>query len=290
MKKGKIQSILCLLTVLALIAGLTACGKAEPVEGDSGPESPAEIDLENLVFLNPLAPPDGSAPRTDIPDLLPKVMSANEENEHTVGWLQLPNTSLDDVVVQHPDDTSNSNAFYLRRGFDKKYLFAGTYFVDYRSNVSEGRDKFAKNTIIYGHSMNDDVDGDLFNPLKLYRENEEFARNNPYIYFATEDETLVWEVFAAFDTKWEFHYNQADPPADEFAEIISEAQRRSYFLYDDVSVSASDKILTLSTCTYNYVASYPNDYRYVVMAKLVPEGEKLKATATLTENESRKLP
>ena len=67
--------------------------------------------------------------------------------------------------------------------------------------------------------------------------------------------------------------------------IITEAKQRSEYVYN-VDVTGEDKILTLSTCSYKY--DKRNDVRFVVMAKLLDEGEALQKTVQLKENTSKK--
>ena len=66
---------------------------------------------------------------------------------------------------------------------------------------------------------------------------------------------------------------------------IFNTQDLSFYDYD-VEVTSNDKILTLSTCTYRLADDtklhYPNDYRYVVMAKLLPADAVLEDTVSLT--------
>jgi len=281
--------LLSLLIALLMTVSMAGCAKApEEQPNESEDSSQQQIDLANLVFMNPLIPPEGSILRDDAPNLLPKVKEAYAENNHAVGWLQVPNTDIDEVVVKHPEDKSNSQAYYLRRGFDKKANQYGTYFVDYRNKVDQGRESFSKNTVIYGHSFTDNIDGLKMDQIKRLRASEEFARENPYVFFSTEEENIVWEIFAVYDTTVDMHYNDPDMTGDTFMEIVNDAVKRSYYTYD-VAVNASDKILTLSTCTYNYTAVYPNNFRYVVMARMVQPDEKIKEEATLTVNAERKL-
>jgi len=287
MKKINKTSILSLLLALVLAVGLAGCGGKAEVDESSLPPEP-ELDISQLVFMNPLIPPEGSILRDDMPNLLPKIKEAYEQNDHTVGWLQLPNTTMDEPVVKHPDDTNNHSAYYLRRGFDRRKNDYGTYYVDYRNNITGTREGLSKNTIIYGHSFTDNIEGLKMDQMKKLRASAEFATENPYVYFSLGEENLLWEIFAVFDATVALHYNNPSPTDQEFLELISEATKRSYYTYD-VQVSATDKILTLSTCTYNY-AAYPNDYRYVVMARLVGPDEKVKETAALEENSDRKLP
>ena len=287
MIKMKKISLLSLILALALVISMAGCGKNEPVPQEPDPDPDVQVDISGLVFMNPLLIPEGSSLQDAMPNLIPKVLEKNEQNSDTVGWLQVPNTNINDVVVQSPTDTNNVNAFYLRRDFDKRQNDNGTYFVDYRSGMGPTRDSLSRNTIIYGHSMSDNVNGSLMDQLKRFRSDIEFAEANPYLFFSLEEENLMWEIFAVFDTGIDFHYNNPNPTADEFAELVSEAERRSYYSYD-VQVTAGDKIITLSTCTYNITSVYPNDYRFVVMARLVAPDEVIRETAPLVVNADRK--
>ena len=67
--------------------------------------------------------------------------------------------------------------------------------------------------------------------------------------------------------------------------IITEARDRSEYDYD-VTVSGTDKILTLSTCSYKY--GRRKDVRFVVMAKLLEEDAPLQASASLVVNADKK--
>ena len=62
--------------------------------------------------------------------------------------------------------------------------------------------------------------------------------------------------------------------------MINTMKSKSYFNFD-VPVTTSDKILTLSTCAYDYT-----DERLVVVAKLVQNGESL-TTKPATVNTDR---
>ena len=70
--------------------------------------------------------------------------------------------------------------------------------------------------------------------------------------------------------------------------MVNDARQRSQFNFD-TTVGANDKILTLSTCTYVYDAGYPNDYRYVVMAKLMDKNAEQTAVK-VEKNPSPKAP
>ena len=61
--------------------------------------------------------------------------------------------------------------------------------------------------------------------------------------------------------------------------LAKACQEKSIYSYD-VAVGPEDKILTLSTCTVKYGAQ-DNSHRFVVMARLLPEGAESPATARI---------
>jgi len=137
------------------------------------------------------------------------------------------------------------------------------------------------NTIIYGHSdLKDNPDGPRFSQLFKFTD-ESFARQTPYIYFSTLDDYMVWEVFAVFYTDTKMQYIYPNLENDLLTDIMNKAKLKSVYNYS-VQVSESDKILTLSTCTVK--DKEIADERFVIMAKLVPDGEELKIQANLEVN------
>ncbi len=289
------QKILLLFLCFVLGFTVAACAsKPEPAPSESAPQVVSESSAEDAqglgeTFINTLELPQGPYAKFALPKLTAQVGEKYTQNSDTVGWLQMPNTTIDDVVVWYPGD---KNAFYYRRNFEKRESFNGIYYADYRCTFNGGAAGLSPNTVIYGHSMSDDpLDSrKLFSPLKFFKD-ETFAKENPYVYFSVADEDLVWEVFAVFFATVQLPYNNPSPK--DFAGIISECTKRSIYTYD-TQVSANDKILTLSTCTYSLPngtpIAYPNDYRYVIMAKLVTDKTKLKTEAAFVKNPSPKAP
>lgn len=210
-----------------------------------------------------------------------------ELNDDTIGWLSFPSTSLSDVVMYYPN--KDDRFHYLRKDFWGNYNFNGTYFIDYRSKFEGGREGLSFNNVIYGHSMSDNPDGGLFSPLKKLK-SYDFAKENPYIYFSTLEEDMAWEIFAVYVTETQFIYNTPNPTLEDATNVIETSKEKSFFDYD-VEVTPEDKILTLSTCLYEVngvKVGYPNDYRYVVMAKLAPEHLRLKEQADVSLKEDSK--
>ena len=289
------RRILAWLLLAAVIFSLAGCGAKTPeVVEEEDPAMQTEGIDTLLAFFNPLAIPTAASKSGLLAiDLMRKAKEKVPLNGDTVGWLQVPNTEIDDVILWYPGDR---NAYYLRRDFNKVENTGplqtqyGSYFADYRCTFDGGRQGLSHNTVLYGHSMEDDPDGGGFSQLKKYLD-EDFAKANPYIYFSTTDEDMAWEVFAVFYSTVELPYNRPNMATAELSQmqILSECLKRSIYSYD-TDLSAEDKILTLSTCCYNFTTSYPNNYRYVVMAKLVKPGEILAEEAALVKNPSPKAP
>ncbi len=196
-----------------------------------------------------------------------KMNQEKKKKSNMVGYLHIPNTTISDVVVQSTD-----NDYYLRRNIYQEENFNGCYFADFR-NKFYAKTSLSKNTVLYGHSMDDSEHGIKFGQLKKYI-NLDFAKNNQFIYFSTPTREMVWQIFAVFYTKTDFDYIRTNPDDETMLGIINHARKGSLHNYEDVVVTTKDNILTLSTCTYKFAPKfeYPNDYRYVVMAKLLPQG------------------
>lgn len=170
-------------------------------------------------------------------------------------WIEIPGTPVAFPIVQHP----KNNGYYLRRAINGAYDVTGCiYTQNYNS-----RDFSDKNTLIYGHYMDD---GTKFGPLLSYMDSE-FFHSHRRIDIYTESEWLTYEVFAAipFNTRHVLRtYNTfADPFAAFLEDVYSSKDARSIIAEDTEVDPESDRIITLSTCLKT------GTRRYLVLAKLV---------------------
>ncbi|MEG2074645.1 MAG: class B sortase, partial [Angelakisella sp.] len=214
-------------------------------------------------------------------ELLSKMVATHQQNPDTVGWLYVPGTTINEAAVQTID-----NDYYLRRNHLGKQDFYGCYYVDFRANMG-ARSNLSQNTVIYGHNIDDNPDGIKFAQLRKYLD-KGFAADNQFIYFSTPESGMVWQVFAVFYTTSRQNYNDPNPTSADYQSLLTDVRKRSMHNFD-VPVTTNDKILTLSTCTYLNGSEWPNEYRYVVMAKLLPEGAAL-TPAKVETNPSPKAP
>lgn len=267
LKRGAAIKLLTLSITICIVLSLGGCFKKE---------APSSIAPSEPSSSEPVV--EGAL---EAPKLKPKIDEAVTKNKDTVGWIYIPDTTIDNMVVQSKDNT-----FYLRLNEDKKYDVFGCYFMDYESKQGS-RAEMSQNNIIYGHSdLRDNKDGPRFSQLFKFTDIE-FLKNHPYIFYSTKSEEMVWQIFSVFYTRIDFNYIDANPNPTNFAKIVEEAKLRSEFVLD-VPVAGSDKILALSTCTVKYVPGDTTNYRLVIMAKLLPDGKQLPPTVEVKDNPSPK--
>lgn len=289
---SSLRTLVCLVLAVALTLAVAACG-GDPAESPSSDDGGSLISSgsssktssssgSGSTSGSDSSNSEGTASTGNVQkDMLTKMAAFDQKNEDTVGWLTVPGTTIDEVVVQAPD-----NDYYLRRNNMKQSDFNGCYYADYRTNLGARKD-LSKNVVIYGHSMDDNPDGARFSQLKKYLDIE-YCKQNPYLYFSTPEAELTWQIFAVYYTDINFDYIDPNPDAAKFTNMVSEMKQRSQFVFD-VDVSATDTILTLSTCTYKETTNRSN-YRYVVQAKLLPAGASLTTPVKVEVNPSPKSP
>lgn len=283
--------LLALLLALCMVFAFAACGK--------DPANPDPVDPSNPAGpVDPANPDDPTQPTKEEQlkelqkTMLENTLAMQQKNKDTIGWIYIDGTTVNDVVVKV--NYNDDNKYYLRRNANGENDNDGCYYADWRCKTGN-RNSISKNTVVYGHNLGrsasglipdyqNHANGPKFAQLLKYQD-EEFAKTHPYVYYSTIEEDMVWQVFAVFYTDIKFDYIEPNPADATFNSLLKKAQDLSFYNYD-VEVSSNDKILTLSTCTYRMADDtklhYPNDYRYVVMAKLLPADAVLEDTVSLT--------
>lgn len=265
--------VLAVLVLLASLGYVLFFMEDQPVVNPAGPGQAASASQSVTGTGRRSASAPGIGERTDA-DLFESIEAAYEENPDAVGWLTIPGTDIDDVVLQ-----SHDNLYYLRLNEEREYDVYGCYFADYVCSFGP-REMLSANTVIYGHSdLKDNPDGKRFSQLFRFTE-PEFAKATPYLEFSTDAERMHWQVFAVFYTDVEMNYIETELSGPELVGLADEAKQKSIYDYG-VPVEEGDNILTLSTCTIKFGAD-DTDHRFVVMAKLVPADETLSQRADIT--------
>ena len=252
------KALIALLVVLVLaIAGAVGYYYIKSATGDT-PDVPANTQQSGAATVTA---GDKKKPFVQA-DVVDNLDAATRMNTDTVAWLQVPNTDINDSVLQAID-----NWYYLRRNEKKEDSVYGCYFADYECQIG-AQEVFAGNTVIYGHSdLKDNKDGPKFSQLFRFTELE-FAEKTPYIYLTTEDGKTTWQIFSAFYTNINFDYIGVHLEPAEVQKLAADAAKLSLYDYG-VKVSGEDKLLTLSTCSVRDGADGTN--RFVIMAKMLPQ-------------------
>ena len=194
--------------------------------------------------------------REDSSTVLPVVdfEALRENGPDIIGWLNLPDTAINYPVTQ-----TDNNEYYLRHLYDGTYNKVGCLFADYENQA----DFSDRNTIIYGHNMRD---GSMFAALNEYG-GQSYYDGHPQMYLVTPDGGYVMEVFSAFEAKPAESGSDTSPwrlswkDDGAYTTWLSEMAGRSV-IETDVTVTSSDKVLTLSTCTPG------GKSRFIVIGKL----------------------
>lgn len=171
------------------------------------------------------------------------------------GWLYSEGTVINYPIAQDPNDTDNER--YLYNFLDGTYNGSGTLFIDYRCPG----DFSGYTTIVYGHHMND---GSMLASITKYAD-QEFYNEHPSMYLNTPGQNYRLDVFSAYITDpdgstYTFSFNSKE----SYESYLDSVTRWSY-IDTGVEITANDRIVIFSTCTYEY-----ENARFVVLAKLVP--------------------
>ena len=220
-------------------------------------------EIKGLLVSEADTPDKSKSKPTDGSDgILPDFEKLLATNPDTVGWVTVPNTVIDYVVVQ-PQEPKDPE-YYLHRDFYGNYSKYGTIFMDYRSKLD------SKNMILHGHHMQD---GRMFANLN-YFDDLEFYKKTPVFTFNTLYEKNKWKIISVFKTntlEWQgefFNYLRGSFTGDyDFLNFVYELRARS-IIDCPVSLNENDTIVTLSTCNYDM-----EDFRLVVVARKVRDGE-----------------
>lgn len=269
--KQVLFSILCILLTLIIIAGASfAVNNYYSVKPAIKTEETTQT-FNNTDVLSTLTPNQN---KVEYPEgILEKYKAIYSLNPDVIGWLKMPNTSIDTVIVQGKDNSLYLKTdFYGIRTYENRY---GNAFLDYRDEKTE----LSQNSIIYGHTT-ETPRQQVFCDLNKY-EDYKFFIKNPIIEYDTLYADYEWKVFATFvsstnkgdDNGYFFYYIPTEISASKFSGFLDQINQRSLY-FTGVDVNENDKILTLSTCSYlNNFSGRVVDTRLVVVARLLREGE-----------------
>lgn len=256
-----------ILSLSILTALLATGGCADKI--DQTASSPLESEASSTIEAE-------TEPPMELTDRAKELLAQNPD---TVGWISIPETKVDNVVVQTTD-----NDYYLSTGFDGQPFRAGTVFMDFRDTFGENEKTWSENIILYGHNM---ADNTMFGSLRRYRQDVEFYKTSPFITFSSNYKDYTYVIFGLIitggdDTTSDFLYwnmEELDTEA-EFNQYVDNVKSRN-MIADPVDVRYGDQLLTLSTCYTD-----EDNSRFVIVARRVREEETTDALLQKIQSES----
>jgi len=273
--KKRLQNGLAAAAIVLLAAGCGVGGYFILRRPAPEPEMTLEtIPVETLPTAAPTEAPEHyvlGAPIGFEPGLTGKAKTLLEYNADTVGWITIPNTLVDEPIVQ-----SDDNAFYLDTGFDHKPYRAGTVFMDFRDTFGYDEASQSDNILLYGHNM---ANNTMFGSLRRYRQDLTYWKRAPFIELESNYQHYTYVIFGlvitdgSAEATWRYWDMEDFESQDEFDAYV-ETVRLKNMADIPLDVKYGDKLLTLSTCY-----SDADDSRFLVIARRVRPDETAESFA-----------
>ncbi len=282
MSSKKLLALICTVfaIVSAIFIALSVMSKLQVESPQAAAQPDFEYTVQGVVDYDSLAAPlaalkTNKQKTATYPDgILDKFKDAYAINSDLKGWLKIPGTEIDTAVV-----VADDNDFYLKRDFYKvrttsNDLNYGILYLDYRVM----HNSLSKNTVIYGHTTDKPAGylGSTFRQLHEYKKLD-FYIAHPIIEYSTLFADYKFKVCAVFltnakpadDNGYVFNYIYPHMSDTNMTGYIEQVKQRMLF-ETGVSLEETDKIITLSTCIYDYGSI---NTRLVVVGRLLHEGE-----------------
>lgn len=196
----------------------------------------------------------GTGNRPDLSKTIPLRIdfeTLRAENPDIIGWIYCADTPINYPIVQGED-----NQYYVNHLVDGTALGSGAIFLDFR-NYNDFSDL---NSLIYGHNM---TNKSMFGSLRYYRD-QSYYEEHPVIWIATPEVAYRVDLIAACTTAADSDDYDIFTTQEELQLHLEEMINRSTFR-SRVNPSVVSRIVTLSTCTYDY-----DNARYIVIGNLLP--------------------
>lgn len=193
-----------------------------------------------------------ASPAPELPPVTVDFSQLAAADGTVAGWLYGEDTPLNYPVMAGTD-----NDYYLTHLPDGTKNACGTLFVD----CASAGDFSGRNTVIHGHHMKN---GSMFGWLDRYRDQAYFDAH-ARLYLLTPDAAYRLDLVAGYTTAAGGEaYAAAFEDEEAFLAFVAAARAESDFV-SPVEVQPGDRLVTLSTCAYEFEHA-----RYVVLARLTP--------------------
>lgn len=266
------QKLTAVITGLSVIlAGLTVTTVVLHATAPEAPETTVPSTTETLppeTTTEPTTVPPTTEPTTVpttepgpvITDKVLELRELHKENPDTFGWIWIPDTRVDDIVMYTPNEPSK----YLYKDFNGNFRARGLVYIEKFCSM-DPEDMIVQ---IVGHNM---LSGVRFADLLKY-DKQEFWEEHPYIWFTTMEGARTYEVVTAgYDQvigvrEEGFKYYQFINPVND-----EELQKGldHFFEHSEIDTGVKpefgDRFIMLCTCAY-----HTENGRFLVLAREVP--------------------
>lgn len=185
-----------------------------------------------------------------------KIWSIHDSiNSDISAWIYINGLGINYPVAA---ESSGAREYYLTHSYDRTASTSGTLYFPIDCEINP----ISKNLIIFGHNMRDNT---MFATLKNYLNGtQSFFNSHKYIFFDTLYGTYRYEIFSVYKTVPEDAYLRTSFSSNaDFTGWCDQINTKSVFVNDSLTLSATDRILTLSTCDDT------GKFRIIVHAKMV---------------------
>ncbi len=265
MKMSKIRKFIILILVLVIIGAVSYLGiegyklykqkakyddLAKFLMSNTTNNNEQRVEIENVI----------NEPQIVVTDRMEKVKELNKNNSDIVGWIEIPNTTVNYPVLKGKD-----NSYYLNHDYEKKFSNLGSIFLDKDVDI----EKPSTNLLMYGHRNKSNM---MFEQVYKYR-SEAFYKEHPNIRVTTLKCDSEYTVIGAMYAKsYEFNedldgsafkfYNFIEANnEEEFDNYINNIKSNSVYNINETA-RYGDKLITLCTCEYTQ-----KNGRFIVVAK-----------------------
>ena len=288
----KIVTMVCCIVLVASLAILAWYYVQQAKNQDRIDEQRKQHEttapITEMTTTAPVSETETTTAETEPPPLIvmDNMKSFVEDNSHTAGWITIPNTDVNNVVLQTED-----NDYYLDKDFDGNHNIAGQLYIDFRCVANDYAENQSDNIIIYGHNQ---ADGSMFGTLKKYKIKKDYTKNfdfyldNPTFTFSNLYEEYTYKIIGMFVIEVEPYQNRNGEIWD-YHNYVNFTKKKSFDVFKEnilartavntgVDFNEDDKYITLSTCSNEFEPS-----RFVVIGRRVRDGESPEVDTALAE-------
>ncbi len=254
-----IAALLCIiLGVLMYMDRNGRLGRGSDAGQSAEAVSDGSQDEDDAAQADPAEGSEGEDAEESAYDLLPEGRETGEkelasaDNPDVYAWLYIPESGIDDPILQNSDD-----AFYYSTHNSEGAEDPNGALYTQSINSKDFSDNM---TVIYGNNTG------AFSRLSVFSD-PDFFDSHPFFYIYTEDKVYIYETFAAYESDDRhiimFYGTDNNDQYNVYLSTIEENMGIGGLIDTDCLPDPDEKSLTLSTGVNGR-----DDRRFLVQARL----------------------